>query len=111
MPRSDSSHAFRSIRHQSWVIGLVVATGFNVESDSSERPGRRYQVNRPVEGVPGRPATEDTGTEVARSVYGAAYAGDMGSWLLTKARAWLTHLHVLGEVSSNDETPETWSLD
>src|SRR2546423_5911460 len=44
-------------------FGLVVATGFNVESDSSERPGRRYQVNRPVEGVPGRPVSEDTGTE------------------------------------------------
>jgi hypothetical protein len=56
-------------------FGLVVATGFNVEGDSREGPSRRYQVNRPVEGVPGRPATEDTGTEVARSVYEAYERG------------------------------------
>jgi len=56
-------------------FGLVVATGFNVESDSSERPGRRYQVNRPGEGVPGRPVSEDTGTEGARSVYEAYERG------------------------------------
>jgi hypothetical protein len=52
-------------------FGLVVATGFNVEADTRERPGRRYQVNRPVEGVPGRPANEDVGTGAARSVYQA----------------------------------------
>jgi hypothetical protein len=52
-------------------FGLVVATGFNVEPDASERPGRRFQVNRPVEGVPGRPPTEDVDTAGARSVYDA----------------------------------------
>ena len=48
-------------------FGLVVATGFNVD----ERPGRRYQVNRPVEGVPGRPPSEEIDTAGARSVYEA----------------------------------------
>jgi hypothetical protein len=52
-------------------FGLVVATGFNVEPDSPQRPGRRYQVNRPVEGVPGRPPSEDADTQVARTVYEA----------------------------------------
>jgi hypothetical protein len=52
-------------------FGLVVATGFNVDADTRERPGRRYQVNRPVEGVPGRPASEDLDTAAARSVYEA----------------------------------------
>jgi hypothetical protein len=50
-------------------FGLVVATGFNVEPDTRERPGRRYQVNRPVEGVPGRPPAEEIETAAARSVY------------------------------------------
>ena len=36
-------------------FGLVVATDFTV----SEHPGRRYQVNRPMEGVAGHPARED----------------------------------------------------
>jgi hypothetical protein len=52
-------------------FGLVVATGFNVESETRERPGRRYQVNRPVEGVPGRPPNEEIDTTGARSVYEA----------------------------------------
>lgn len=46
-------------------FGLVVATGFNVDT----REGRRYQVNRPFEGVAGRPAAEETASEAARSVY------------------------------------------
>ncbi len=52
-------------------FGLVVATGFDVARSSVDGPGRRYQVNRPVEGVPGRPAAEDIDTGVARSVYEA----------------------------------------
>jgi hypothetical protein len=52
-------------------FGLVVATGFAVERDTRESPGRRYQVNRPLEGVPGRPAGEQTATEEARQVYEA----------------------------------------
>jgi hypothetical protein len=52
-------------------FGLVVASGFNAEPDTRERPRRRYQVNRPVEGVPGRPPTEEVDTAAARSVYEA----------------------------------------
>src|SRR5262249_18063502 len=52
-------------------FGLVVATGFDVTRDSHGGPGRRYQVNRPVEGVPGRPAAEDVDSGVARTVYEA----------------------------------------
>ena len=48
-------------------FGLVVATDFNV----SEHPGRRYQVNRPLEGVAGHPSSEDVESERARSVYEA----------------------------------------
>ena len=50
-------------------FGLVVATGFNLEPDTREQPGRRYQVNRPYEGVPGRPPSEDTASEGARVAY------------------------------------------
>jgi hypothetical protein len=52
-------------------FGLVVATGFNLEPDTRERPGRRYQVNRPLEGTPGRPPSEEAATESARRVYEA----------------------------------------
>jgi hypothetical protein len=50
-------------------FGLVVATGFNLEPDTREHPGRRYQVNRPSEGVPSRPPSEDTASDGARVVY------------------------------------------
>ena len=52
-------------------FGLVVATGFNLEPDTRETPGRRYQVNRPFEGVPSRPPSEDTASDGARLVYDA----------------------------------------
>jgi hypothetical protein len=52
-------------------FGVVIATGFNVEPDTRERPGRRYQVNRPFEGTPGRPPAEDVASEGARQVYRA----------------------------------------
>lgn len=52
-------------------FGLVVATGFTLEPDTSEGPGRRYQVNRPLEGVPGRPPAEEVATDGARRVYEA----------------------------------------
>jgi hypothetical protein len=52
-------------------FGLVVASGFSLEPDSRERPGRRYQVNRPFEGTPGRPPADDTATHTARRVYDA----------------------------------------
>ena len=50
-------------------FGLVVATGFNLEADTRERPGRRYQVNRPFEGTPSRSPAEETASEGARLVY------------------------------------------
>ena len=52
-------------------FGVVIAVGFNLEPDTRERPGRRYQVNRPFEGTPGRPASEDVASEAARHVYQA----------------------------------------
>ena len=52
-------------------FGLVVASGFNLETDTRERPGRRYQVNRPFEGTPSRPPSEETESEGARRVYEA----------------------------------------
>lgn len=51
-------------------FGLVLATGF-ARIDSG---GRRLHVNRPTEGLPGRPASEEVHTEEARLVY-EAYAG------------------------------------
>jgi len=50
-------------------FGLVVATGFGIEGGAMT--GRRFQVNRPFEGIPGRPASEDTPSEAARQVYDA----------------------------------------
>src|SRR3989441_9087914 len=52
-------------------FGVVVATGFNIEPDTRERAGRRYEVNRPLEGMPGRPPSEEVATEGARRVYEA----------------------------------------
>src|SRR5437773_7746941 len=52
-------------------FGLVVATGFSLEPDTRERPGRRYQVNRPLEGTPGRPPSEEVASARAREVYQA----------------------------------------
>jgi hypothetical protein len=43
-------------------FGVVVATGFDLES-------QRYQVNRPFEGTPGRPASDDVASDRARQVY------------------------------------------
>jgi len=52
-------------------FGVVIATGFNIEPDTQERAGRRYEVNRPLEGMPGRPPSEEVATEGARRVYEA----------------------------------------
>jgi hypothetical protein len=52
-------------------FGLVVATGFAITSDDRGVPLRRYQVNRPLEGAPGRPPAEEVATEEARQVYEA----------------------------------------
>jgi hypothetical protein len=51
-------------------FGVVIATGFTLEADTRERPGRRFQVNRPTEGVPGRPPSEEVETVPARKIYG-----------------------------------------
>jgi len=50
-------------------FALVVATGFSLEPDTRSAPGRRYQVNRPREGVPGRPSSQEVVTAEARSIY------------------------------------------
>jgi len=52
-------------------FGLVVATGFGLDDDEAASPARRYQVNRPMEGVPGRPPEEQEPTAAARVVYEA----------------------------------------
>ncbi|MFQ5520654.1 MAG: hypothetical protein ACE5FK_04590 [Candidatus Methylomirabilia bacterium] len=46
-------------------FSLVLATGFT----SPNSPHWRFNVNRPTEGIPGRPATEERYTEEARGVY------------------------------------------
>jgi hypothetical protein len=50
-------------------FGVVIATGFTLEADTHEGPGRRFQVNRPTEGVPGRPPSAEIETASARRVY------------------------------------------
>src|SRR5262249_38820118 len=52
-------------------FGVVIATGFNMGPDARDHAGRRYQVNRPFEGLPGRPPSEEVATEGARHVYEA----------------------------------------
>src|SRR5256712_4161592 len=61
-------------------FGIVIATGFAIEPDTRERAGRRDQVNRPTEGVPGRPPAEEVPTDCAREVYDAyeARVGEVG---------------------------------
>jgi hypothetical protein len=52
-------------------FGLVIASGFAVEPGVQGAPGRRYQVNRPAEGVPGRPPSQESTSEEAQRVYEA----------------------------------------
>jgi len=52
-------------------FGVVIATGFSIEPDTRARAGRRYQVNRPMEGVPGRPPSEEATTDRAQEIYQA----------------------------------------
>ena len=52
-------------------FAMVIATGFALEPDTPARAGRRYQVNRPFEGVPGRPPGEEQASDGARRVYDA----------------------------------------
>ena len=52
-------------------FGLVVATGFALQIDARGVPVRRYQVNRPLEGAPGRPPSEEVASDNARRVYEA----------------------------------------
>ena len=50
-----------------------------------------------------------TAFEVAGDVYGEAFNEISANWLLTKTRAWLTHLETLGQAAGDGETPERWS--
>jgi hypothetical protein len=52
-------------------FGLVVASGFELGGEPRVRAARRYQVNRPFEGTPSRPPSEDTPSDGARRVYDA----------------------------------------
>ena len=52
-------------------FGVVIATGFNLEPDTREGAGRRYQVNRPLEGTPGQPPSDEVVSDIARHVYEA----------------------------------------
>jgi hypothetical protein len=52
-------------------FAMVIATGFALAADTGGGPGRRFQVNRPLEGVPGRPPSEEAATDGARRVYEA----------------------------------------
>ena len=50
-------------------FGLVVAAGFAIDPDTRQGPGRRFQVNRPYEGAPGRPPSEDVASDPAHQIY------------------------------------------
>jgi hypothetical protein len=52
-------------------FGFVVASGFALDGDTPGSPGRRFQVNRPSEGVPGQPPGQEVVTPGAREVYRA----------------------------------------
>ena len=74
--------------------------------------GNRELVARRLDAVRGVLADGPrTAYEIARAVYGDAYQAEMGSWLLTKTLAWLTHLRALGQLSNSGGSPERWSLD
>jgi hypothetical protein len=64
----DTAHIAGEIARRTG-FGLVVASGFAMPAGEHRRPRRRYQVNRPLEGMPGRPASEHEPTEMARQVY------------------------------------------
>jgi len=50
-------------------FSLIIAAGFTLAPDTRGGTARRYQVNRPFEGVLGRPASEEVPSESARRVY------------------------------------------
>src|SRR5262245_38163892 len=50
-------------------FGVVIATGFSLEPDTREAQGRRYQINRPFEGTPGRRGADDMASDRARRIY------------------------------------------
>jgi hypothetical protein len=50
-------------------FGLVIVTGCTLEFDARGVPVRRYQVNRPLEGIPGRGPADERATPAARCVY------------------------------------------
>jgi hypothetical protein len=50
-------------------FSLVIATDFWTDPRTVAGPRRRHHVNRPLEGVPGRPASEEVATPAARDTY------------------------------------------
>ena len=50
-------------------FGLVVASGFSLPPDAAGLPGRRFQVNRPYDGIAGHGPSEERSTAEARAVY------------------------------------------
>jgi glyoxylase-like metal-dependent hydrolase (beta-lactamase superfamily II) len=52
-----------------------------------------------------------TAFEVAQRIYDERFTEEMGSWLMTLTRAWLTHLEALGEIAHTPGDPaEHWTL-
>ncbi|MGH2950213.1 MAG: MBL fold metallo-hydrolase, partial [Solirubrobacteraceae bacterium] len=48
--------------------------------------------------------------EVARAVYGELFTDETASWLLGKARCWLTHLERSGLAVRKGEAPVRWGI-
>ncbi|HEX5781331.1 MAG TPA: MBL fold metallo-hydrolase [Solirubrobacteraceae bacterium] len=57
-----------------------------------------------------REALPGTAFEIAQRVYGERFSELTGSWLLSKTRAWLTHLEAEGLAERAGDTPECWSV-
>jgi hypothetical protein len=51
-----------------------------------------------------------TAFEIAQRVYGERFSEATGNWLLSKTRAWLTHLEQQGLAERAGDTPERWSV-
>jgi glyoxylase-like metal-dependent hydrolase (beta-lactamase superfamily II) len=70
-------------------------------------PANRALVAQRLEAVTA--ALPGTAYEIAQTVYGDAFSEATATWLLTKTRAYLTHLEQLGLAESGGETPAHWS--
>jgi hypothetical protein len=56
-------------------FGVVIATGFDFEPDTRDHAGRRYEVNRPFEGLPGRPPSEEGPLVSYAEIHGNSHPG------------------------------------